>query len=89
MTRESVYGNKMLEKYDDVLTVGDVAELLRIGRNAAYNLVKTSEIKSIKIGRNICIPKAYVVNHLIQEFYNDNIKHVPICFWKEARCNDR
>lgn len=45
-----------------LLTVRDLASLLRIGRNAAYQLVKDGDIQSIRIGRNIRIPR----NALIQ-----------------------
>ena len=45
-----------------LLTVRDLASLLRIGRNAAYQLVKDGDIQSIRIGRSIRIPR----NALIQ-----------------------
>lgn len=47
----------MLENYPDVLKVEDIAEILRVGRNTSYNLINSQAIKSIKIGRNIRIPK--------------------------------
>ena len=40
-----------------VLTVPDLAEALRIGRNAAYKLVQSQAIRSIRIGNQIRIPR--------------------------------
>ena len=37
----------------DALTVDDVAEMLQIGRNAVYELAKSGEIGSYKIGRKL------------------------------------
>jgi excisionase family DNA binding protein len=39
-----------------VLTVEEAAELLRIGRSAAYQGIKAGEIPSIKVGRSIRVP---------------------------------
>lgn len=54
----------MLEKYNDVLTVKDLYELLPIGKNAIYKLLKDNTIKNIKIGNKIIIPKQYLINFL-------------------------
>lgn len=45
------------ENLPPVLTVEELAEILRIGRNTAYNLVKEKKIKSIQCGRAIRIPR--------------------------------
>ena len=47
-----------------LLTVEEVAAQLRIGRNSAYNLVKSGQIKSIKIGRTIRVPKLAVLEFI-------------------------
>lgn len=54
----------MLEQYSDVLTVLEVAEILKIGRNTTYELVRSGQIKSIRIGRQIRIPKTALQNFL-------------------------
>lgn len=38
-----------------VYTVGEIAQILNIGKNAAYNLIKTNQFKYIRIGRSIRI----------------------------------
>lgn len=47
-----------------VLTVPEMAEILHIGRNAAYDLVKSGAIRSLRIGRNIRIPQAALLEYL-------------------------
>ena len=46
------------ENLPEVLTVSEAAELLRIGRNAAYEAVRCGEIPSVRIGRRILVPRA-------------------------------
>ena len=38
-------------------TVEETAALLRIGRNHAYEAVRTGELPSIKIGKRILVPR--------------------------------
>ena len=45
-------------------TVQEAAELLRIGRNTAYEAVRTGAIPAIRIGRRIVVPAA-ALNHLL------------------------
>lgn len=47
-----------------LLTVQDLASLLRIGRNAAYQLVKDKAVRSIRVGRSIRIPREALVQFL-------------------------
>jgi len=39
------------------LTVGECAKILGIGRQLAYDKVKTGEIPVIKIGRRLLVPR--------------------------------
>jgi len=39
-----------------VYTVNEVAEVLRIGRNLAYEMVRTGDIPSIRMGKRILVP---------------------------------
>jgi excisionase family DNA binding protein len=54
----------MLNKYNDVLTVEELCEVLRIGKNTAYRLLKSNEINSVKIGKIYKIPKKSVRKYL-------------------------
>lgn len=40
-----------------VLNVEDIADTLAIGRNKAYALVKSGEIKALKLGQHYRIPR--------------------------------
>lgn len=40
-----------------LLTVGEAAKLMRVSRNGAYNAVAEGAVPSIRIGRNIRIPR--------------------------------
>ena len=53
----------MLNRYNDILTVEELCEVLKIGKNTAYTLLKSGEIKSVKIGRVYKIPKKNVVKY--------------------------
>ena len=47
-----------------VLTIDDLISVLHIGRNKAYDLVKTKQIQSIKVGKQIRIPRAALEPYL-------------------------
>lgn len=47
-----------------VLSVQQLAEVLQIGRNSAYDLVKSGQIRSIRIGKTIRIPQAALLEYL-------------------------
>lgn len=51
-------------KYDDVLTVKELMDFLAIGKNTAYELLKSGEIKSFKIGRNYKVSKESVYEYM-------------------------
>lgn len=53
----------MLEKYPDILTVSDVKDILRIGRNKAYCLIR-DEIPHFKLGKIYCITKNELINYI-------------------------
>lgn len=49
-----------------VLSVQQLADVLQIGRNSAYDLVKSGQIRSIRIGRTIRIPQSALFDYLNQ-----------------------
>ena len=53
--------------YDDLplkLSVRELMTILYVGRNTAYELIHSGQIRSVRIGRRICIPKAEVLRFL-------------------------
>ena len=51
----------MLEQYEDFLTVDELCEILHIGKNMAYKLLDSGEIKAFRISRTWKIPKQAVI----------------------------
>lgn len=52
-------------KYDEIMTVNDLMECLKIGENTAYDLVKSGEIDSFMIGtRNKRVLKQSVIKYI-------------------------
>ena len=49
------------------LRVEDLMPILDIGRNTAYELVRSGQIRSIRIGRQLRIPKDAVQEYLAQK----------------------
>lgn len=54
----------MLNNCRDILTVDELCEVLRIGKNTAYQLLKGGKIKSIKVGNIYKIPKYAVIDYI-------------------------
>lgn len=52
----------LFREYDDVVTVPELAKMLRIGRNNAYDLIKHRYIQSVKVGKQIRVPKSSVID---------------------------
>lgn len=53
-----------LDVYPPVLCVKQVADILAISHNTAYELVRSGAIHSVRIGRNYRIPLGAVVDYL-------------------------
>lgn len=64
-----------LDNYGDILSPKDVHDILGIGYNKTYELLKAGAIKNFKIGRERKIPKYclenYINSMLAQSGYND------------------
>ena len=56
----------MFDEYPDILTVSDIHRALGIGRNTAYKLLKSKQIKSIRIGNKYKIPKRCLIAYALQ-----------------------
>ena len=47
-----------------VLRVADLMPVLDIGRNTAYELIRSGQIRSVRVGRKLRIPKQAVEDFL-------------------------
>ena len=54
----------MLENYPDVLTVEELIEILRVGKNTTYRLLNEGKIKNLKVSNKFIIPKKCVIEFL-------------------------
>ena len=54
----------MFESYDDILTVEEACEALKIGYNSMNTLLHTDKIKGYRNGRVWRIPKAALVEYI-------------------------
>lgn len=55
------------ENYNDMISLDDLCEMLSIGKNTAYHLLKTNQIKAFKIGRIWKIPRDAVSQYVISQ----------------------
>jgi len=60
----------MFENLPDVLNPMQLAQALGIGKNAAYDLLKSNEIQHRRIGQRYLIPKPCVIDFLCPLSYN-------------------
>lgn len=55
----------MFEKYPDIVGVDDVCDMLKIGKNKTYDLLRTNQIISKRIGKVYKIPKQSVIDYVL------------------------
>lgn len=54
----------MFSEYDDILSVEEAKELLKIGHNQIYKLLNTGKLKGYKCGRVWKIPKEAITRFI-------------------------
>lgn len=54
----------MFREYPDAITAEQVQQMLGVGRRKVYELLKSGEIPSIRMGRLYRIPKLSVIDYL-------------------------
>ena len=57
--------SELFKDYPDCVKVHQLKEMLSIGCNTAYNLLKTGQIKHRRVGSIYLIPKIYVVEYVL------------------------
>ena len=63
----------MFDNLPDVLAIGDLQAALGIGRSMAYRLVRRGDIRHLRIGRTIKIPRRYLVDYIEAACYNGEV----------------
>ena len=59
--------NDLFNTYPDVVSIDEIQQMLRIGKNAVYELLKTQKLKSIKVGKKYVVPKKFVIDFLLEQ----------------------
>ena len=54
----------MFNEYNDMVTVDELCEMLRIGRNKAYELLRSGKVGGFHDGRLWMIPKEAVIEYI-------------------------
>lgn len=57
----------MFNQFDDLLDVNEFCEVLGIGKNRAYKILNSGELKAFRIGRVWKIPKVAVESYILQK----------------------
>ena len=63
--------DKVFENYSDIVSVDDIMSMLGIGKSSVYGLLKTSQIRHVRVGRKYIIPKQAVIDFINGVCYND------------------
>lgn len=53
-----------LDEVEPVYDAADVAQILRITRQSAYRLIRSGQLRSVKIGRLVRVPKSSMDKYL-------------------------
>lgn len=54
----------IFKQYEDVVTVKELQQMLRIGRNTAYKLLRENQIKHKNLGGKIILAKTDVIRYI-------------------------
>lgn len=55
----------MFSEYPDLLTSEQVCDLLQIGKNKLYEILKNKTIPSVKYGKKYLIPKKLLIEYIV------------------------
>ena len=55
---------EIFAEYDEILSIEDVMEILHIGKNSVYSLLKSNEIRNIRVGKRYIVSKQSVINFI-------------------------
>lgn len=60
----------MFNEYPEIMSITDLRSALHIGRTKAYEMVRTGQIQSIRVGSAVRIPKNSLLDYVKQNSYN-------------------
>ena len=68
-----------MKKNQSILTVNELCSLLKIGKNTAYGLIHSGEIKSFRVRSQIRITKENVLEYIEKEQYKGKLGEGKQC----------
>lgn len=63
----------MFDTFPDIMSVQDLMKALNIGRNKAYYLINNNQIRHIRMGKTIKIPKVCLIEYVYTVSANFNL----------------
>lgn len=60
----------LFTQYPDLMSITDLRGALGVGRTKAYELISSGEIRSIRVGNAIRIPKTSLLDYVKGNVYN-------------------
>ena len=60
----------LFTQYPDLMSINDLRGALGVGRTKAYELISSGEIRSIRVGNAIRIPKTSLLDYVKGSGYN-------------------
>ena len=57
----------MFESYDDILTVPEIAEILKIGRTQVYKMLKSGQIQGFKPGKDWKVSRQALAEYVLSQ----------------------
>ncbi len=55
----------MLDEYGDFLAIDEICSILDIGKNKAYEMLRTKQIKNFRIGKQFRVTRDAVVDYIL------------------------
>jgi len=66
LNNENLRLDNILVDYPDILGIEDLMQILKIGKNLAYRLVKEKTIPAKKVGRDWIIAKSQLIKYILE-----------------------
>lgn len=57
----------MFESFDDILSVDDIAAILKVGNTQVYKLLRSGRLKAYKEGKDWKIPKESLILYIKEQ----------------------
>ena len=63
--------DKIFTSYQDIVTVADIMNMLNLGKSSVYDLLRTKQIRHVRVGKKYLVPKQAVIDFVNGLCYNE------------------